>query len=161
MEAPQGKPYEGPSGIGRDSHWLTAEDLIEGKDATVTIENIILYPKVKFEAGRERLNYLGLKFKGKERILGLNATNRKALNAAFGNVVLAWKGQSITLFVSETQMAGETKKCVRIRNPKARTATASEDLGHDDEPTATESAPVNGTPAAGATVEQVQSIFGT
>lgn len=134
MEAPKGKSYEGPSGVGRDSVWLTAEDLIEGRDATVKIEEVVLYPKVSFMGGRTRLNLLGLKFAGKERILGLNATNRKSLNKAFGNIAKAWKGQEITLFVSETQMAGETVKCVRIRDRGSRAATAAEEFLNDDEP---------------------------
>jgi len=159
MEAPQGKPYEGPSGIGRDSFWLTAEDLIEGKDQKVTIEDVILYPEVTFQAGRKRLNMLGLRFQGKERVLGLNATNRKNLNSAFGNVVRAWKGQSITLYVAETQMAGETVKCVRIRQQKARPLSAAEDMQHEDEPEATSAKSVNGE-AAGPTAEQVISVFG-
>jgi hypothetical protein len=138
MEEPKGKSYEGPSGIGRDSIWLTAEDLIEGKDQTVLIEDVILYPKVSFMGGRTRLNMLGLKFKGKERVLGLNATNRKSLNKAFGNVVRAWKGQTITLYVAETQMAGETVKCVRIRNAKARAVSAAEDVLNDTPDTAEE-----------------------
>jgi hypothetical protein len=82
------------------------------------------------------------------------------MNALHSNIVRAWKGQAITLYVSETQMAGETVKCVRIRQQKARALSAAEDLGHEDEPEAPVSAPVNGTPAAGATVEQVEGIFG-
>ncbi len=132
MEAPAGKAYEGPSGVGRDSFWLTAEDLVEGRDVEVVIESVILYPKVTFQGGRVRLNMLGLKFKGKERILGLNATNRKALGRAFGNVTKAWGGQSITLYVTQTQMAGETVQCVRIRDQRSRPATAAEEMLHDN-----------------------------
>lgn len=131
MEAPRGKPYEGPSGVGRDSCWLTSEDLIEGHDQKVKIESVLLYEEVVFQGGRKRPNYLGLKFVGKERVLGLNATNRKALNRMYGNVVRAWAGKEIWLYVSETQMAGETVKCVRIRDKGARHATAAEEFLHD------------------------------
>lgn len=131
MEAPKGKVYEGPSGVGRDSVWLTAEDLVEGRDMKVTIENVILYPEVSFQGGRKRVNLLGLKFVGKERVLGLNATNRKALNRAFSNIVKGWKGQEIVLYVAETQMAGETVKCVRIRDRGAKAATAAQDFLND------------------------------
>lgn len=145
METPKGKAYEGPSGVGRDSVWLTAEDLIEGKDLKVTIEQVILYPEVSFQGGRKRLNLLGLKFAGKERVLGLNATNRKALNRMFGNVVKGWRAQQVTLFVSETQMAGETVKCVRIRDTGSRVATAAEQfLAEDPEPTTEHAANGNG-----------------
>lgn len=162
MEAPVGKTYEGPSGVGRDSTWLTAEDLVEGKDVTVKIERVILYPEVSFQGGRKRQNLLGIKFVNKERVLGLNATNRKSLNRQFGNIVKAWVGQDVTLYVSETQMAGETVKCVRIRDRGSRTATAAEQFLHEEEPVASEATPVNAvaTEAAPVTVEQVKSIFG-
>ena len=141
MEEPKGSAYDGPSGIGRDSVWLTQEDLIEGKDVTVKIENVILYPKVKFQGGRERKNYLGLKFAGKDRVLGVNATARKLLNRMFGSLVRGWKGNEITLFVSECELAGETVKCIRIRDRGARAATAAEQfLVGDDEPHVTNGA---------------------
>jgi len=134
MEAPVGKAYEGPSGIGRDSTWLTADDLVEGRDVEVTIEKVILYPKVTFQGGRVRTNMLGLKFAGKERVLGLNATNRKVLNKTAGNITKGWIGQKIVLFVTETPLAGETVKCVRIRDRGSRAASAAEEFLHDDEP---------------------------
>lgn len=143
MDAPVGKEYAGPSGIGRDSIWLTAEDLVEGRDVEVKIEHVILYPLVEFEKGRTRSNMLGLKFVGKARQLGLNSTNRKSLNKMFGNIVKAWSGQEITLYVSEAQIGGEkgqprkTVKCVRIRDRGARAATAAEEFLHEsDEPQA-------------------------
>ena len=131
-EAPVGKEYNGPSGIGRDSTWLTSEDLVEGHDAKVEIEKVLLFPKVKFREGRDRINYVGLQFKGKQRVLGLNATNRKVLNRMFGNMTKAWKGQTITLYVAETEAFGETVKCVRIRNTQSRHATAAEAFLEDD-----------------------------
>ncbi len=131
-EKPVGRAYEGPSGIGRDSIWLTAEDLVEGRDMKLTISRVILYPRVKFQGGRVRENMIGLEFVGKQRVLGLNATNRKALNAMFGNITAAWKGQKITLFVSEAQLAGELVKCVRIRNKGSRVATAAEEFLHEE-----------------------------
>ncbi len=33
--------YRGPSGAFRDSLWLTAEDLQEGKDLTLTVEDVV------------------------------------------------------------------------------------------------------------------------
>jgi len=156
MEEPKGKTYEGPSGIGRDSLWLTSEDLVEGKDVTVKIADVVLYPEVKFQGGRVRNNYLGLKFAGKERVLGMNATNRKVLNKMFGNIVRGWKGKEITLYVSETQLAGETVKCVRIRDRGARAATAAEEALHEDGgdepklPPGDAAEPPEETPGAGA-----------
>jgi hypothetical protein len=150
MEAPNGKEYDGPSGVGRDSVWLTAEDLVEGRDANLTVESVILYPEVAFQGGRKRLNLLGLKFAKVSRVLGLNATNRKIMNKMFGNISKTWKGQKITLYVTETQMAGETVKCVRIRDRGSRVATAAEEFLHDDEPKVTAPSASNGADDAGA-----------
>lgn len=135
---PVGREYTGPSGIGRDSIWLTAEDLIGGKDEQVEIDSVVLYQEVTFQGGRKKNNVLALKFKGKTRVLGLNATNRKILNKAFGNITNGWKGKAITLYVTETTFGGETVKCVRIRDMGSRVATAAESfLADDDEPQAT------------------------
>lgn len=140
MEAPNGKKYEGPSGIGRDSVWLTAEDLVEGRDVSAKIEAVMLYPEVTFEAGRTKKNVIGLTFVGKERVLGLNATNRKTMNTMFGNVTKGWPGQEVTLYIVDTTMKNEPVKGVRIRNKGSRVATAAEQFLSDDnepEPTGT------------------------
>lgn len=155
MEAPHGKEYAGPSGVGRDSIWLTAEDLIEGQDATVKIERVMFYPEVTFQGGRKRTNMLGLKFVGKQRILGLNATNRKVLNQMFGNITAGWKNKEITLYVGEAQIGGETVKAVRVRNRGSRAASAAEQFldggdveqaaGDPGEPAPKAAAPQSGT----------------
>jgi len=133
MEAPVGVEYSGPSGVGRDSPWLTSEDLVEGTDAKVKIARVIKYPEVKFQDGKVRKDLIGLEFVGKTRVLGLNSTNRKIMNAMFTNITKSWKGQEIALYVTDTQAFGQTVKCVRIRNTKGRTATAAESFLIDEE----------------------------
>lgn len=132
-EAPVGVEYDGPSGIARESTWLTHEDLVEGRDSTVTIEKVLRYPEVVFEQGRVKKNAIGLQFKETKRVLLVNSTNRKLLNSMFGSLTKAWKGQKITLFDTETEAYGETVKCVRIRKKGARAATAAEQFLHEDE----------------------------
>jgi hypothetical protein len=144
-----GKEYAGPSGIARRSEWLTAEDLVEGRDVKVRIEKVIHYPSVTFEKGRTEKDMLALQFVGKERKLILNATNRKTLNRAFGVLTGPWKGQDITLYVGETQMKGEDVKCVRIRAQRSRIATAAEEALHETG-AAGEDEPVAGVGVAGA-----------
>ena len=56
--APVGKEYAGPSGIGRESTWLTAEDLVEGRDVTAEIAAVLLYPDVTFQGGRKKAHVL-------------------------------------------------------------------------------------------------------
>jgi hypothetical protein len=131
-----GKSYDGPSGAGRDSQWLTWEDLPTGKDVTVTIEDVLLYTNVKFQGGRTKDRMLGLKFKGGSRILGLNATNRKCIAKQYGNTTGGWKGQKISLYVAQTQMAGETVNCVRIRE-RASKAVKDAQTFLDQPPSAT------------------------
>ncbi len=145
---PVGTPYEGPSGLFKDSIWLTAENLVEGKDAVVTIEDVLHYKTVTFEGGREKHNMGGLKFAGRDRVLLLNATNRKVLNKAFGINTKLWKGEKVTLYVADAQFAGETVKAVRIRNQRSRVATAAEDyLSGEDEPVAGVGGAAGGAPA--------------
>lgn len=119
-----GKSYDGPSGVGRDSQWLTWEDLPEGKALTATIEDVQLFQDIKFQGGRTKDRMLGLKFVRGTRILGLNATNRKILVKMFGNSTGGWKQQQVELYVAQTQMAGETVNCVRIRDRGSRAVAA-------------------------------------
>lgn len=130
MKTPVGEPYKGPSGVGRDSYWLTHEDLIPGKDATVVIEQVLKHKEVEFQSGAAREDYLGLKFVGKKRVLGLNSTNRKILAAAFGSLTEAWWGKTINLYVTTTASFGKTVPCVRIREMKSQlVAGAEQQLG--------------------------------
>jgi hypothetical protein len=105
---------------------------------------------------------LGLKFVGKQRVLGLNATNRKVLNRMFGNIVKTWVGQEIVLYVAETQLAGETVKCVRIRDRGSRAASAAEEfLAGDEEPEAASGEPPKARSAlltAGWTEQQIATV---
>jgi hypothetical protein len=114
----QGKSYRGPSGIARDSMWLSQEDLPMGKDVPVEIEDVRLFDEVTFGQGREVKNVLALKFKGKDRMLALNATNRRSLMTLSGtNMAGEWVGKTIALFV-ETGVRrpdGTRGPAVRIR----------------------------------------------
>jgi hypothetical protein len=115
-------PYRGPSGIARESLWLTAEDLTEGTDTILTVEDVIARKDVVYQGGRKKPMALTLKFKGRQRELALNATNRKRMNVLFGYETAGWVGKTIALFVDpNVLMAGETVRAVRIRStlPKA------------------------------------------
>jgi len=132
-EKPQGVEYAGPSGIARESVWLTHEDLVEGRDVTVTIEKVLRYKNLTFDEGRAKQNAIGLKFEGKDRVLLLNATNRKVLNAMHSTLTQAWKGKSIVLFITETEAFGDIVKCIRIRKQGARAATVAEQFLNDND----------------------------
>ena len=80
---PEGDIYKGPSGIARESNWLTNEDIPHDRDSVVTIETVIIRRNVQMQGGRPKNIALSLKFVGKSRELMLNATNRKTLAALF------------------------------------------------------------------------------
>jgi hypothetical protein len=48
--------------------------------------------------------------------LELNATNRNSIQQLYGDKVSAWLGRLITLYPTQTDMAGQTVDCIRVRN---------------------------------------------
>lgn len=122
--------YKGPSGIARDSVWMTADDLPEDQDITVKVIDVLVARDVEFEQGRKEDTVMALKFEGRKRVLKLNATNRKVMNKLFGRDTTAWFDKSITLTVAEVMSFGETIDAVRIRSRgvKDRTVKAAEQV---------------------------------
>jgi len=110
-----GELYKGPCGILKDSNWLSAETLPADRDTVVTIEAVIRRKVVKFK-NEEKHGYGSLRFKGKDKELGLNSTHIKVLKALFGPDTSAWFGQSISLYVDPDVSAfGQIVSAVRIR----------------------------------------------
>lgn len=127
---PAGVTYKGPSGIARDSVWLTNEDLPHDRDVVVTIEAVIRRDGVKFQGGRVKPVTLSLKFVGRERELALNATNRMRLAAIFGtNECAQWFGRKIALYVEQgvRKPDGSDGPAVRIRPKRIEETTSAED----------------------------------
>ena len=117
-DVPAGQDNKGPSGIARDSTWLTSEDLPHDKDSIVTIESVTLRRNLTMQGGRPKNVALSLKFVGKQRELLLNATNRKTLAALFQtNECGAWFGKRVALFVEQDvrRPDGTRGPAVRIR----------------------------------------------
>jgi hypothetical protein len=116
-DTPPGKPYKGPSGVARDSVWMTNEDLPHDKDVTLVIESVVRRDNVKFQGGRAKEIMLSLKFQGVQRELGLNATNRKVLCALYGSRCADWFGKAVKLFVQQDvrRPDGSTGPAVRLR----------------------------------------------
>jgi len=117
-ETNKGEPYSGPSGgLKKPSDWLASEDLPPGQDVDVTIEDVLKYRDVKFEAGRALPIVGALKFAGKEKQLILNATNRKKLVKTFSSDTKLWRGQKIALYVDTNvrSPAGGITSGIRIR----------------------------------------------
>lgn len=114
-----GELFKGPCGVLSESPWLTAETLPPNRDTVVTIEAVIRRANVTFERGgrtEKKTGYGSLRFAGKDRELGLNATNRKILSALFGADTSAWYGKKIALYVDPNVSAfGQVVPAVRIR----------------------------------------------
>lgn len=117
-DVPAGQDYKGPSGIARDSNWLTNEDIPHDRDTVVTIESVVLRRNLKMQGGRPKDVALSLKFVGKGRELMLNATNRKTLAALFNsNECAQWYQRKIALYVEQDvrRPDGTRGPAVRIR----------------------------------------------
>ncbi|MBK8100547.1 MAG: hypothetical protein IPK26_25935 [Planctomycetes bacterium] len=117
-DVPPGTDYKGPSGIARDSNWLTNEDIPHDRDTVVTIESVKLRRNLTMQGGRPKAVALSLTFVGKSRELMLNATNRKTLAALFeSNACDAWYGKRIALYVEQDvrRPDGTRGPAVRIR----------------------------------------------
>lgn len=127
-DTPAGDIYKGPSGIARESNWLTNEDIPHDRDTVVTIENVIIRRNLAMQGGRPKNIALSLKFVGKSRELMLNATNRKTLAALFeSNECAQWFGKRIALFVEQDirRPDGTRGPAVRIRAKRIEQAQAA------------------------------------
>lgn len=114
MEA--GEVYKGPCGVLKDSNWLSAETIPHDRDTLVQIDAVIRRRMVKFQKGDVRKGFGSLRFKGKEKELGLNATNIRILKALFGPDTGEWFGKWIALYVDQNVEAfGQIVPAVRIR----------------------------------------------
>ncbi len=97
-----------------DRDYLFAFDL-QGRDVTLTIERVTA-GELTALGGRKSKKPLAYFREGKEKKpLALNSTNCKTIAALYGNDTEQWIGKRITLYPTQTQMAGETVDCIRVR----------------------------------------------
>lgn len=116
-KAPVGEPYTGPSGgLKKPSDWLASEDLPPGAEVAVEVEDVRLFRDVKFEGGRTEPKVAALKFTGKEKMMILNATNRKRMVKMFTADTKQWRKQKVTLYVDPAvKFAGQHVCGLRIK----------------------------------------------
>jgi len=102
----------------RTSPWLSCEDLDGIGEVKCEVEGVLAHRNATMQDGRKQPLLYAVKFKGKERQLVLNATNRKTLVALYGTDVKQWTGKTVTLFVQDgvRNPAGGKTKGIRIRN---------------------------------------------
>ena len=109
--------FTGRTAAMRVSPWLASEDLDGLGDVPVEIEAVYLHRDAVMQDGRKQPTLYAVKFKGKERQMVLNATNRKTLAAAFSANVKEWSGKKIMLYVKDgvRNPAGGTTKGIRVK----------------------------------------------
>lgn len=92
------------------SNYLKASDL-KGNQVVVTID------KVEFEpVGRQREMKAVVYFVGKEKGVVLNKTNANKITEIAGSALTEdWHGTAIVLYPTETEFAGESVECIRVK----------------------------------------------
>lgn len=95
------------------SKFVAASDLM-GQDVTVTVAGI----KQEGVGAEEEIRPV-LYFAGMTKGMVLNRTNAKRIAAIYGVDTDAWMGKPVTLYPSETEYAGETVPCIRVRQTVA------------------------------------------
>jgi hypothetical protein len=75
----------------------------------------------KKQVGEEKVEKWVMFFKEFERGLVLNRTNTNRCIGLFGNETDDWIGKQITLYPSETDFAGKTVPCIRVRETAPKT----------------------------------------
>lgn len=111
------------------SDWLRAEDIDDEAPVTVTITKV-KGGKYKEEDTKEHLDVYFDEYK---QPLGLNNMNLKQLVDLLGRDTEDWSGQRITLLVRDIEVAGKTKRAIRIDEtlPRAKPRRERDD---DDRP---------------------------
>lgn len=97
------------------SNYLKASDLGDAQP-NVLIDRVELEP-----VGRDKEMKPIVYFKGKQKGLVLNKTNSKKIAELAGSPdTEEWAGVSVKLYATETEFAGETVECIRIKSAKPK-----------------------------------------
>jgi len=92
------------------SNYLKASDL-GGHTVVVTIDRVEFEP-----VGREREMKAVLYFVGKTKGVVLNKTNARKITEIAGSALTEdWQGHALALYPTETEFAGETVECIRVK----------------------------------------------
>ena|SRR5688572_17965757 len=130
-----GESYRGPSGLLKDTDWLTAETIPTDKDTQVQVEDVQRFKNLKLGGGQRqdvKKSAGALKFKGKDRMLILNATNLKVMSALFGSNTAGWVNQWIALHVERVAAFGMQVDAIRIRPERIKPPMAEKVAANGD-----------------------------
>ena len=95
-----------------DRDFIKACDL-GGKEVSVTIARVVAGDLIGTSGKKTKKPVLYME--GKEKGFVLNKTNCKTIATKFGPDTDKWIGQTIVLYPTQTDMAGETVECIRVR----------------------------------------------
>lgn len=110
------------------SKFLSAHDL-RGAEPIVTMDRVAYEP-----VGTDEEMKAVLYFRGKDKGLVLNKTNAYKITELMRSAITEeWAGQKIRLFATETQFAGKTVPCIRVK--------AAPSAGHGSQPPQSTPAP--------------------
>lgn len=94
---------------------LCAADLL-GRDCNVVVAKVTRGEYPDHENPQRKIFKPDLHFVGKEKPLGLNSTNARAIAKLIGtNDTDKWTGKVITIYPTTTRAFGEEHECIRIR----------------------------------------------
>lgn len=92
------------------SNYLKASDL-QNRQVVVTIDRVEFEP-----VGRDKEMKAVIYFVGKTKGVVLNKTNAKKIVEIAGSALTEdWQGTAIVLYPTETEFAGETVECIRVK----------------------------------------------
>ncbi len=94
----------------RESGWINHEDR-QGKEVKLTMTAIGVH---EFEDGKRQP---AVSFRGTDKRLSLNMTNRETIKVAYGVETDNWVGKDIILFKTTTPFGNKIVYCVRLRCP--------------------------------------------
>lgn len=145
------------------SKWLKASDLVDDEmTLTITGSDITTFK----ERNGDTKQQIYLEFEETEKPLGLNKTNYSVLQSIFRSPETDdWVGKKIVIFVTQTDMQGQTVDCIRIKRKatetlnagleKQRKAQAAEQARRQPQPPSDRQRPVRAT--APLTQEEVDA----
>lgn len=93
------------------SNFLRATDL-KGSTVRLTISEVGTHT---FDEGTpKQKTQITLSFQGKDKKLGLNATNARTIGEQLGDDTDSWPNKEIKLYPTKTDFGGEMVDCIRV-----------------------------------------------
>jgi hypothetical protein len=97
---------------GKESIWLNAKDIPDGKEVEVTIEGVEYSSHFRDEEKEWALTFVG-----KDKGMILNVRNRRKIEEAYGDDTDKCIGQKVVLYKEPTEYEGKPTMGLRLRIP--------------------------------------------